>query len=97
MKTSGAVAACILALAACAPPGVNTVRLGNSVLCGPTEVIMPSQAVTSLIGMVGEAEYGRAVCNAVAGIDSSAMLEPTRVRIVLPTGEVIVRLVARPV
>jgi hypothetical protein len=97
MKTRGAVAACILALAGCAPPGVNTVRLGNSVLCGPTEVIMPSQAVTSLVGMVGEAEYGSAVCKAVAGIDSSAMLEPTRVTVLLPTGETIVRLRARPV
>jgi hypothetical protein len=52
---SAVLAGSAMALAAWVPPGVNTVRLGNSVICGPTEVIMPPQAVTLTIAAVGEA------------------------------------------
>jgi drug/metabolite transporter superfamily protein YnfA len=82
-------AAGLAAIAGCTE--VNTVRLGNSVLCGPTEVIMPSQAVTSLVALVGEADYGREVCAAAAGINATGIVEPTRATLALPTGDVIVR------
>ena len=83
----------LLALAtACAPPGVNTVQLGNSVICGPTEVIMPSQAVTSLRAQIGDAAYGRAVCDAVKGVDATGIANPTPLRVTLPTGDVTVRI-----
>ena len=81
----------MLALAACAPAGVNTVQLGNSVLCGRTEVIMPSQAVTSMRRQFGDAAYGQSVCAAVAGIDATGIVEPRQVRVMLPTGETTVR------
>ncbi len=81
----------VLALAACAPAGVNTVQLGNSVLCGPTEVIMPSQAVTSMRAQFGDATYGQSICAAVVGIDATGIVEPRQVRIMLPTGETTVR------
>jgi hypothetical protein len=91
MRVVLAAAAAAAVLAGCAPAGVNTVRLGNSVICGPTEVIMPSQAVTSTIVAVGEAEYGRVVCEAVRGVDARGIVEPMRVRVILPAGETIVR------
>ena len=79
------------ALSACAPPGVATVQLGNSVLCGPTEVIMPSQAVTSMRARYGDANYGAEVCKAAAGIDATGIVEPMPVRVMLPIGEWTVR------
>jgi hypothetical protein len=81
----------LAALAGCAPAGVATVQLGNSVLCGPTEVIMPSQAVTSMRAQYGDASYGAEVCKAVAGIDATGIVEPTPVRVALPIGEWTVR------
>jgi hypothetical protein len=86
-----ALAACASLLAGCAPPGVATVQLGNSVLCGPTEVIMPSQAVTSMRAQLGDARYGAEVCKAVEGIDATGLIEPTPVRVMLPIGETTVR------
>ncbi len=67
------------------------VQLGNSVLCGPTEVIMPSQAVTSMRAQFGDAAYGTEVCRAVAGIDATGIVEPAPVRVMLPIGEWTVR------
>ncbi len=81
----------VVALAACVPTGVATVQLGNSVLCGPTEVIMPSQAVTSMRAQFGDASYGAEVCRAVAGIDATGIVEPTPVRVMLPIGDTTVR------
>jgi hypothetical protein len=78
-------------LAGCAPPGVATVQLGNSVLCGPTEVIMPSQAVTSMMAIMDQRAYGLAVCEAVRGIDATGLTRPTPIRIMLPIGEWTVR------
>jgi hypothetical protein len=68
------------------------VQLGNSVLCGPTEVIMPSQAVTSMMAIMDRQAYGIAVCEAVRGIDATGLLEPTPIRIMLPIGEWPVRI-----
>jgi hypothetical protein len=93
MKTGLAMvgAISVAALAGCAPPGVATVQLGDSVLCGPTEVIMPSQAVTSMRAQYGDAAYGAEVCRAVAGIDATGIVEPSPVRVMLPIGEWTVR------
>jgi hypothetical protein len=86
-----ALAGSAVALAACAPPGVATVQLGNSVLCGPTEVIMPSQAVTSMRAQFGDANYGAEVCRAAKGINATGIVEPTPVKVLLPIGETTVR------
>jgi hypothetical protein len=85
------LAASAVALAGCAPPGVATVQLGNSVLCGPTEVIMPSQAVTSMRAQFGDAGYGAEVCRAAAGINATGIVDPTPVKVMLPIGETTVR------
>jgi hypothetical protein len=68
------------------------VQLGNSVLCGPTEVIMPSQAVTSMMAIMDRQAYARAVCDAVKGIDATGLMQPTPIRILLPIGEWPVRI-----
>lgn len=79
-----------LILAGCVQGGA-TVQLGNTVLCGPTAVIMPSQAVTSMVALLGRDAYGAAVCQAVAGVDATGLTQPTPVRVTLPTGETTVR------
>jgi hypothetical protein len=81
----------LLLLASAAWPQAR-VQLGNSVLCGPTEVIMPSQAVTSMMAIMDRQAYGRAVCEAVRGIDATGILEPLPIRIMLPIGEWPVRI-----
>lgn len=68
------------------------VQLGNSVLCGQTEVIMPSQAVTSMMAIMDQRAYGFAVCEAVRGIDATGLAQPTPIRILLPIGEWPVRI-----
>ena len=76
----------LAALAGCVNSGVATVQLGNSVLCGPTEVIVPSQAVTSMRAQYGDAVYGTEICKAVAGIDATGIVEPMPVQVMLPIG-----------
>jgi hypothetical protein len=73
-------------LSACTDTGMATVQLGNSILCGPTEVILSSQQVTSMDAAAGERAYARDICAAVAGIDTTGMTEPTQVRLILPSG-----------
>jgi hypothetical protein len=83
------------ALAAAALPAqaeIARVQLGNSVLCGPTEVIMPSQAVTSMMAIMDRQAYAGAVCDAVKGIDATGLTQPTPIRILLPIGEWPVRI-----
>ena len=81
----------LIVLAGCTTTTGATVQLGNTVLCGPTAVIMPSQAVTSLIAMLGPEAYGTAVCQSVAGVDAAGLTQPTAMRVILPTGETTVR------
>jgi hypothetical protein len=81
-----------LMLAAGSAGAQARVQLGNSVLCGPTEVIMPSQAVTSMMAIMDQRAYGLAVCEAVKGIDATGLLQPTPIRILLPIGEWPVRI-----
>lgn len=81
----------VLLLAGAAWPQAR-VQLGNSVLCGPTEVIMPSQAVTSMMAIMDQQAYGRAVCEAVRGVDATGLTTPTPIRILLPIGEWPVRI-----
>ncbi len=80
-----------LTLAGCAPQGVATVQLGNSVLCGPTEVIMPSPAVTTTRRLVGDAAYASTVCDASRSIDATGIVTPMRAVIELPGGPTTVR------
>ena len=81
-----------LMLATGAASAQARVQLGNSVLCGPTEVIMPSQAVTSMMAIMDQRAYGLAVCEAVRGIDATGLAQPTPIRILLPIGEWPVRI-----
>jgi hypothetical protein len=92
MRPILALALLALLLAAGSAQAQARVKLGNSVLCGPTEVIMPSQAVTSMMAIMDQQAYGRAVCEAVRGIDATGLTRPTPIRILLPIGEWPVRI-----
>jgi hypothetical protein len=86
-----ALATLALVLVGCAPQGVATVQLGNSVLCGPTEVIMPSPAVTTTRRLVGDASYATTVCDAARSIDATGISTPMQAVIELPGGPTTVR------
>lgn len=92
MRTTAPFAPLILLLLTGAAWPQARVQLGNSVLCGPTEVIMPSQAVTSMMAIMDRQAYARAVCDAVKGIDATGLTQPTPIRILLPIGEWPVRI-----
>lgn len=82
---------CLMMLAGCAAPGTATVQLGNSVLCGATEVIMPSPAVTTTRRLVGDAAYASTVCEAARSIDATGIVTPVQAVIALPGGPTTVR------